>query len=110
MLAIVSPRRLFLQRKLTPSFTVIGVQHHKLGEILISIFDPKIPRVGGSRSIAVRAMEVSWHSIRSCDHVDGHLQFPEAYQEKSERTMRDRIIQPLDPTWNLHSINGDCHM
>lgn len=36
---------------------IIGVQHHKLGEILLSIFDPKIPRVGGSRSIAVRAME-----------------------------------------------------
>lgn len=36
---------------------VIGVQHHKLAQILLSIFDPRIPKVGGNRSIAVRAME-----------------------------------------------------
>jgi len=38
---------------------VIGVQHHKLGHILLAIFDPKIPRVGGSRSTVIKAMEVS---------------------------------------------------
>jgi hypothetical protein len=37
---------------------VIGVQHHKLAQILLSIFNPSIPKVGGSRSIAVRNMEV----------------------------------------------------
>jgi hypothetical protein len=36
---------------------IIGVQHHKLGQILLSIFDPRIPRVGGARSVAVRSME-----------------------------------------------------
>lgn len=36
---------------------IIGVQHHKLGQILLAIFDPKIPRVGGSRSTAVKSME-----------------------------------------------------
>ncbi|PMD35790.1 hypothetical protein L207DRAFT_94577 [Hyaloscypha variabilis F] len=36
---------------------IIGVQHHKLGQILLAIFDPKIPRVGGSRSTAIKAME-----------------------------------------------------
>jgi len=38
--------------------TVIGVQHHKLAQILLSIFDPRIPKVGGTRSVAIRAMEV----------------------------------------------------
>ena len=37
---------------------VIGVQHHKLAEILLSIFDPRIPKVGAGRSLAVRSMEV----------------------------------------------------
>jgi hypothetical protein len=41
---------------------VIGVQHHKLAEILLAIFDPKIPKVGASRSIAVKSMEVSLQS------------------------------------------------
>lgn len=36
---------------------IIGVQHHKLAQILLSIFDPRIPKVGGTRSIAVRSME-----------------------------------------------------
>jgi len=37
---------------------VIGVQHHKLAQILLSIFDPRVPKVGGSRSVAIRSMEV----------------------------------------------------
>ncbi|KUJ06789.1 uncharacterized protein LY89DRAFT_726203 [Mollisia scopiformis] len=37
---------------------IIGVQHLKLAQILLCIFDPRIPRVGGSRSVAVRNMEV----------------------------------------------------
>jgi hypothetical protein len=37
---------------------VIGVQHHLLARIILAIFDPKLPRIGGSRSTAVRAMEV----------------------------------------------------
>lgn len=36
---------------------IIGVQHHKLAQILLCIFDPKIPRIGGSRNVAVRNME-----------------------------------------------------
>lgn len=39
-------------------WVVIGVQHHKLAEILLCIFNPGIPKVGASRSIAVRSMEV----------------------------------------------------
>ena len=36
---------------------IIGVQHHKLAQILLAIFDPRIPKVGGNRSIAIRSME-----------------------------------------------------
>ncbi|KAF8848549.1 hypothetical protein BDZ45DRAFT_753705 [Acephala macrosclerotiorum] len=36
---------------------IIGVQHYKLAQILLCIFDPRLPRVGGSRSMAVRNME-----------------------------------------------------
>jgi hypothetical protein len=38
--------------------SVIGVQHHKLAEILLAIFDPRIPKVGGDRNKAIEAMEV----------------------------------------------------
>lgn len=37
---------------------VIGIQHHLLAQIILAIFDPKLPRIGGSRSMAVKAMEV----------------------------------------------------
>jgi len=40
------------------SCVVIGVQHHKLAEILLAIFDPRIPKVGAGRGIAVKTMEV----------------------------------------------------
>ncbi|KIN05899.1 hypothetical protein OIDMADRAFT_113285 [Oidiodendron maius Zn] len=36
---------------------IIGIQHHLLAQIILAIFDPKLPRVGGSRSFAVKAME-----------------------------------------------------
>ncbi len=36
---------------------IIGVQHHKLAQILLSIFDPRIPKVGGAARVAIRAME-----------------------------------------------------
>ena len=37
---------------------VIGVQHFLLAKILLAIFDPKLPRIGGNRPAAVRSMEV----------------------------------------------------
>jgi hypothetical protein len=37
---------------------VIGIQHHLLAQIILAIFDPNLPRIGGSRSAAVRTMEV----------------------------------------------------
>jgi hypothetical protein len=37
---------------------VIGVQHFLLAKILLAIFDPKLPRIGGNRTVAVRSMEV----------------------------------------------------
>lgn len=39
-------------------FLVIGIQHHVLARIMLAIFDPNLPRIGSSRSSAVRAMEV----------------------------------------------------
>ena len=39
-------------------FLVIGIQHHLLAQIILAIFDPKLPRVGGTRSTAIKAMEV----------------------------------------------------
>lgn len=38
---------------------VIGIQHYLLAKILLAIFDPRLPRIGGSRSKAVRSMEVN---------------------------------------------------
>jgi hypothetical protein len=38
--------------------TVIGIQHFLLAKILLAIFDPKLPRIGGNRTGAVRLMEV----------------------------------------------------
>lgn len=39
--------------------TVIGVQHHLLAELFLACFDPKLPRIGGSRREADRRVEVS---------------------------------------------------
>lgn len=46
------------RNRLTHRWLVIGIQHHLLAQIILAIFDPKLPRIGGSRSIAVKAMEV----------------------------------------------------
>ncbi|KAH9213572.1 hypothetical protein DL95DRAFT_338963 [Leptodontidium sp. 2 PMI_412] len=35
---------------------IIGIQHHKLAQILLSTFDPKIPRIGKGRHDAEHAM------------------------------------------------------
>lgn len=36
---------------------IISVQHWLLAKILLAIFDPKLPRIGGNRTAAVRSME-----------------------------------------------------
>jgi len=38
---------------------VIGIQHFKLAQMLLAIFDPTIPRLGGNRRVAVHSMEAS---------------------------------------------------
>ncbi|RDW73068.1 hypothetical protein BP6252_06975 [Coleophoma cylindrospora] len=42
---------------------IIGIQHHMLAQILLAIFNPKIPRLGGSRTTALRSME---DEIKDC--------------------------------------------
>jgi hypothetical protein len=92
------------------SALVIGVQHHKLGQILLAIFDPKIPRVGGSRSTAIKSMEVCL--TESLFDPFGGLgsSFTGADQTRSERIMWDRVIQSLDSTRYLHCVDGNCNM
>lgn len=41
---------------------IIGIQHHLLAQILLAIFDPELPRIGGSRTSAARAMEAQVES------------------------------------------------
>ncbi|KAL3423508.1 arca-like protein [Phlyctema vagabunda] len=36
---------------------IIGIQHFMLAQILLAIFNPNIPRIGGSRNTALRSME-----------------------------------------------------
>ena len=40
------------------TLSVIGIQHHLLSRILLALYDPKLPRLAGGRTAAVRAMEV----------------------------------------------------
>jgi hypothetical protein len=58
-LVIVSLRYIDLfTRILLTICVVISVQHWLLAKILLAIFDPKLPRIGGNRTVAVKTMEV----------------------------------------------------
>lgn len=109
MLATVSFQEPPFARE-TDAVLVIGVQHHKLGQILLAIFDPKIPRVGGNRNIAVKSMEVRFPQIFLLPFEALYLLFTGTNQIGPKRTMRDWIVQSLDPTRDLHCIDGNRNM
>jgi hypothetical protein len=110
---LVSSRK--LQSKLavrtdTSSAIVTGVQHLDLSKILLTVYDPRIPRLGPSQRAASQRIEVSCCSILLSDGPLISLFLSGRSYEYSKAPLWNRYLKPPCAAGNEHCLYGNCYV